>query len=410
MTSPRTTALAAALLAATALVAPAPAARAQGGGTPATVDPSRPTGFDAITGSVAPVYQRWTFADPIAQDSGRIASAQQIALPFTIRFPISARFTGDVSGAVASSTVDAGTSSDWKLSGITDLRVRAVGRLHGDNLLLSLGVNLPTGQVGLDSREFSALQVIGAPTLGFAVPVFGGGLGGTVGIVAAGQAASGWAYAFGASFEQRTRYTAADLTVAGVSTPTDVRPGQAVHLSLGADGLLAGGRLSLFAVGDVFSDDELRIRTTPYTFEESSYRLGPSFTTGARYEFPTTRFRSLTAAVTNRFRMKYKDVSGATVDGSNGNVTEATIGAITGSANRPGLVLGLRGRFDSGLASDDRLVTATSNLFGGTIGVALPAQRFTATPTLRASFGTIDLGPAKTSAREIVLAFTLTAR
>ena len=73
-------------------------------------------------------------------------------------------------------------------------------------------------------------------------------------------------------------------------------------------------------------------------------------------------------------------------------------------------MLALRGRLDSGLAYDDRLVSAASRVFGATVGLAIPRGRYTATPSLRASFGTIDLGPASTSAREIALAFTLAAR
>ena len=365
MTRLRRTAFAAALLAAGATLATAPAgAQATG---PAD-DPARRSGFDALTGVVSPVFQRWTFADPIVQDSGRVASVSQIALPFNLRFPIGGRWTGDVSGAVSRSTVDVG-SSEWELAGLSDVRVRAIGRLKGENLLLTLGANLPTGKVGLDAQEFSALQIVGAPSLGMAVPIFGGGLGGTVGLVAAGQGVGGWAYAFGASFEQRSRFTAAELTIAGARTPTDVRPGQALHLSLGADGLLAGGRLSLFAIGDVFSDDQIRLRTTPFTFEESSYQLGPALTTGARYEFPTTRLRSLNASVTNRYRTKYKDATGTAVDGSSGNALEATVGAVTGAVGRPGVVLGLRGRFDTGIASDDRLVTAASSLWRSTPSV-----------------------------------------
>ena len=155
MTSIRKTALAAALLAA----ATAPAAGAQA--TAAGDDLTRPSGFDALTGIVAPIFQRWTFADPIVQDSGRVSSVSQIALPFNLRFPIGGRWTGDVSGAVARSTVDVG-SSEWELGGLSDVRVRAIGRLKGENLLLTLGANLPTGQVGLDAEEFSALQVVGA--------------------------------------------------------------------------------------------------------------------------------------------------------------------------------------------------------------------------------------------------------
>jgi hypothetical protein len=406
VTTTRRTALAAALLAAGSLAAPA--ARAQG--TTATADePTRPTGLAVLTGTVAPIYQRWSFGDPIVQDSGRVTTVSQLAVPFSLRFPLSERWSGDVSGAVARSTVE-GDSQQWSLGGLTDLRLRAVGRLRGDNLLLTVGVNLPTGQVELDGDELRALQFVAAPTLGMAVPVFGGGLGGTVGLVAAGQAAGGWAYALGASLEQRTRFTAAELTVAGNSTATDVRPGQAVHLSFGADGLVAGGRLSLFAIGDLFGDDQLRVRTSPFTAEESSYRLGPAVTSGARYEFPTTRLRSLTAAVTNRYRTKYKDADGHPVDGSSGDAFDATVSAVTGTVDRPGLLLALRGRFDTGLASDDRLVSAASRIFGATVGVAIPRGRYTATPSLRASFGTIDLGPTSTSARELALAFTLAAR
>lgn len=398
-----------------ALMAATPAAHGQGvPGAPGTRGavgdpPPRSTGLDAVTGSISPTYQRWTFGDPLAQDSLRIGTVSQVAVPFIVRVPFGERWTGDVSGALARSTVETGRG-DLQLGGLTDLRARAVGRLRGDNLLLTLGVNLPTGRVSLDGAEFAALQVVGAPALGMTVPVFGGGLGGTLGLVAAGQVAEGWAYAAGASVEQRATFTASELAAAGTTRPVDLSPGHALHLSLGADGLLAGGRLSLFAVGDVFGDDELRIRTTPYAYERSTYRLGPALTSGLRYELPTTRFRELTAAVSDRYRTKFQDGDGNAVDGSSGNALSLSLTGVLGAPSAPGVLLGVHGRFDSGLAVDDRIVTAATRLAGATLGVAIPRGRVVATPSLRVSFGTIDLGPASTSAREIAVAFTLGAR
>lgn len=396
-----------AVAAALALLAPAPAARAQ-----ATSDPDArgPSVLDRVNGTAGATYQRWTFGTPVEQGTQRVTGASQVVLPFTVRVARGERWAFDASGALTRGEALFAGGGSALLAGPTDVRLRATGRLRGDHLLLTLGLNLPTGRVGLDVDELSALQVVGAPALAFAAPALGMGLGATAGIVAAAEGPGGWAYAAGASVERRTTYTAAELSVADVRTPADVRPGQALHLSLGADRVIGAGRLALFAVGDLFGGDEIRVRTTGYAYERSRYRLGPTLTVGARAELAVPRFQRVTATVTDRFRAKFEDADGNAVDGSNGNALELALAGVLGAPDARAVVLGLHGRLDTGLAVDDRLVTAAARLVGASVGVAIPWRGLTATPTLRASVGSLDLGPASTSARELSLGLTIDAR
>lgn len=193
------------------------ASRAQGGGKL----------VGGVGSDVGVVYESWHFgSDGIPQPglatgaTSRVSSASQLSVPVSVQVPLGERWSVDASGAFASGTVklaepDELTGADeYTLRGMTDVRVRATGRVVGDNLLLTFGVNLPTGKTSLDRGEFAALRVLAAPALSFQSPVLGTGSSATVGAIYARQVA-GWAWALGGSFELNRSYAPVTL-VAGL--------------------------------------------------------------------------------------------------------------------------------------------------------------------------------------------------
>jgi hypothetical protein len=193
-------------------------------------------------------------------DTTRVPTASQLTLPIAASSPLTDGWRLDVTalygaGQVAY-TAPAGVTRRATLGGVSDVRVRATGRLLRDNVVLTIGLNAPSGRTGLDGEQFSALRVLSAPALGFASAPVGAGLSGTMGLVLAQQVGP-WAIAYGTSYEVRGRYQPVAALIAGTGT-ADYLPGGVFRASLGADRLLGAHRLSLAASADVFADDRLR--------------------------------------------------------------------------------------------------------------------------------------------------------
>src|SRR5687768_9238133 len=180
------------------------------------------------TSTIGPVYEMWRFGDggveqPTADGAGtiRVTKASQWSVPIGFAMPLGERWLADLSGAYASGVVtlaaqeSAAGTSEYALSGVTDLRLRLSGRLAGDpaggGVLLTLGVTAPTGKTGLAPEEVGALRVLAAPALGFQVPTLGAGAGATAGLVGA-RRLGGWALALGLSYEFRQRYEPGTVT------------------------------------------------------------------------------------------------------------------------------------------------------------------------------------------------------
>ena len=162
-----------------------------------------------------PVFAMWHFGTAVTQPAGDLTDVRQVAVPLNTRFQLQRRWTVDVGGAVSSSTVSlttSGTKRTLSLSGLSDLNVRLTGPLKGDALLLTAGVNIPTGSTELDGDATTVLQTVAAPALAMPVGALGLGFGGTVGVLGAREFGN-WALALGASLEQRTEYTPVALAL-----------------------------------------------------------------------------------------------------------------------------------------------------------------------------------------------------
>ncbi|MDA1082179.1 MAG: hypothetical protein O2973_10970 [Gemmatimonadetes bacterium] len=84
----------------------------------------------------------------------------------------------------------------YTIFGPTDVKLRVTGPVVGDNLLVTIGLNLPTGKVRLDGDETTTLQALGAPALRMPIGAFGTGAGATIGAIRAFEG-DDWAVAVG---------------------------------------------------------------------------------------------------------------------------------------------------------------------------------------------------------------------
>jgi hypothetical protein len=366
------------------------------------------------------VAEQWNFgsASPTG-GAGSVVSASQFTVPFTAIVPIVSNWAFDtyVAYAHGAVTVDRGGSEgrqQLSLSGLNDAKVRLVGKLHGDNVLVTLGASLPSGTTALDPSQLEALSVLAAPALRFRTPTLGNGPTGTGGLVLAGQSGS-WSYAFGGAYERRGDYAPAEALTAGLGRPA-LKAGDAVHLSVGADRILENARQSISLIADVYTNGELRDPSAPVALV--NFKLGPTITGTYQVQATINNVESMLYII-ERFRANYS-VGGTTVEGSRRN--ESEIGFVNAIPLNPQLSfrVGVDSRFHtaSGVATQDQTVAgfATAGILAGgaTLGLQYAAGgaggSFVLEPFVRAQVGRLDLGGPTRQATGISAGLTLTTR
>lgn len=355
---------------------------------------------------LGPVFEVWRFGgdgipQPNIDGSGsvRVKRATQWSIPIAVTVPAGDRWTFDLTGAYASgevslSAVDPATGSDgYSLSGLADVRLRATGRLVGDNVLLTAGINLPTGRTELDEEELSALRVLAAPALSLQVPVLGIGGSGTLGVVLARQIGA-WAWAFGASYEMRNKYTPVSIA-AGL--PVELSPGDAIRVSLGTDRLIGQNSMTIGLSADFYTRDELESGSGVGGATARS-QLGPIFTADWQYHAVTSRFRELTFYAVERYRSQYKRDGRKTPD-SDANYLDVGVRAVAGMSSSTGILVALNARHHTGLGSDESLTTAA--IASGALTLGLVQQlgsNYSLQPFVRVQGGRLESGDASANA------------
>ena len=101
------------------------------------------------------IAENWSFGGATANGgASSVVSASQFTIPVTAVVPLVTNWALEayVAYAHGSVTVDRGGTvgqEQLSLSGVNDAKLRLVGKLHGDNLLLTLGASLPSGTTAL---------------------------------------------------------------------------------------------------------------------------------------------------------------------------------------------------------------------------------------------------------------------
>lgn len=351
------------------------------------------------------------------QDSLRVRSVRQLSIPLTLAMPLGSALTVDITSVYATGTVTY-DMADPRLSrgrtvtlaGLSDVRVRATGRISGDALVVTAGVNAPSGKVHLNGEQVTAVRVLAAPALGLGNPPVGAGGSATLGMLSA-HGVGRWAIAGGASYELHSSYAPIGVLVAGAPT-TDYRPGNVIRLSLGADGFVGRQRLSLSVTADAFGTDRLRQTNAPSTVDAAlaSVRLGPVLTADAQLQLAVPRVREATLWVSNRWRSSFAR-DGITVGGSSGNYLDGGFRTTVPLTRRTDLTLAADGRLQSGLSFDEGILTAATTAGVLTAAVSQRVAGLTLQPYARAQVGGITAKPGeRTTMTGAVLGLTVLAR
>ena len=360
----------------------------------------------------APVVSGWHFATPLATSAGAVGDAAQAAVPFQVRVAAGA-WSFDVTGAYATGAVHLtsasssggnggfGNASDGNsgdklvlLNGPTDVKFRLSGPLVEDRLLLVAGINLPTGTTRLNADQLNVLQTISAPGLAMPVPAYGMGTGGTLGLIEVLETA-GWTLALGGSLEKRTEYTPIALAVSsGSGGDTRLTPGHgnASHARRGSGRGLV--EVECFVIDGYVWHRPGRVRRWRSRIRTDA--LPPGSSDRRVHE---TRFLRATNGVKGRSRSRCaidrrsRTRAAPTVVGSDGNYIDGSLGGVLGGADRTGLVVGVDGRWHSGLPFTSALVGAAATAGGATLGVETRHFRF----AVHGQYGTFDTGVSHTT-------------
>lgn len=182
------------------------------------------------------------------------------SVPFFVVVPIMPALSIDVGTAFASAQLerrsrDASgnvTTTTSELSGLTDTQLRANYTFGQDFVVLTAGVNLPTGSATVNPNQIDAATRIGSDFLMFPVSGFGSGFGVTGGAAFA-RPMGEWNFGFGASVRRSSEYEPF-RDAAGLAT--SFQPGPEYRARLGVDKPFGTGRMSFGLTYSKFGDDK----------------------------------------------------------------------------------------------------------------------------------------------------------
>ena len=192
---------------------------------------------------LAPQYMSYDIGAPIGM------RVSQLAVPLAVVLPMARGMTIDIGTAWASSEVSGGGTRS-SIAGLTDTQLRASWTLGTDAVVLTAGMNLPTGRATVTEEQIDAAGLIGNDFLAFPISNMGTGFGGTGGVAVA-RPVGEWNVGIGGSLRYSGRYEPFEIG----GQRAQYEPGNEYRLRAGADRPLLGGRASVGATLAMFGDD-----------------------------------------------------------------------------------------------------------------------------------------------------------
>ncbi len=326
-------------------------------------------------------------------DSVRVTSATQVTLPVAVATSLGGGWRLDVTALYAQGRVTArrltdGAPREVRLGGLSDVRVRATGRVLHDGLIATAGLNVPTGRTQLTDGEYGALRVLVAPALSLGSTPVGTGPSGIVGLVGT-RPVGPWTVALGGSLEHRGDYQPVAAITAGTEA-ANFRPGRVVRASMAAERLAGQHRVSLGVAADFFQADRLRggAAASPSGNAVATVQLGPVLTADAQWQVASRRWRDLVVYGAGLWRASYAR-DALTVAGSSGHYVEGGLRGARPVRGATELVLATSARYHSGLSSDVGLATRGVRAADATVGLRSVWRSVSAQPYIRGQVGSL---------------------
>ena len=198
----------------------------------------------------APQFVQYRLAAPINE------TISEFTTPIFVVISVSPSLNLDVGTAYAWARVSpngSNTDATSTVSGLTDTQVRANLALGTDFIVLTAGVNLPTGRESATQAEQLAAFRIGSDFLSFPISNMGTGLGFTGGVALA-RPLGAWNLGVGASVRQSSAY---DPVVATGGARVRFEPGNEYRARVGIDHGFGTGRVAFGVTYSKFGDDAL---------------------------------------------------------------------------------------------------------------------------------------------------------
>jgi len=198
----------------------------------------------------APQLVQYRLAAPINE------TISEFTTPIFVVVPVSPTLSFDVGTAYAWARVSpngSNTEATSTVSGLTDTQVRANLAIGTDFIVLTAGVNLPTGRESATQAEQLAAFRIGNDFLSFPISNMGTGLGFTGGVALA-RPLGAWNLGVGASMRQSSAY---EPVVATGGARVRFEPGNEYRARVGIDHAFGTGRVALGVTYSKFGDDDL---------------------------------------------------------------------------------------------------------------------------------------------------------
>jgi hypothetical protein len=199
--------------------------------------------FDAEL-RLAPQFVQYKIGSPSNE------TISELAVPVFLTIPFGSRFTFDVGTAYARARVVNGNAVS-EISGLTDTQLRGNLTLGSDFVVLTGGVNLPTGRSSVTPDQFTAAGRIGNDFLAFPISNMGIGLAVTGGIAVA-RPIGDWNIGIGGAVRHSSSYD--PFNVPGQTLR--FQPGDEYRARVGIDRPVGAGRLSLGVTYSAFGDDQ----------------------------------------------------------------------------------------------------------------------------------------------------------
>ena len=175
----------------------------------------------------------------------------ELAVPVFVSIPFGSQFTFDVGTSDARAKVTNGKALS-EVNGLTDTQLRGNYTLGNDFVVITAGVNLPTGRSTVTTDQQTAAGRIGSDFLAFPISNMGTGFAGTAGIAVA-RPLGDWNVGFGGAMRRSASFEPFDVPG---QAPLRFTPGNEYRARVGVDRGLLAGRMSLGLTYSAFGSDD----------------------------------------------------------------------------------------------------------------------------------------------------------
>jgi hypothetical protein len=179
----------------------------------------------------------------------------QLGVPFAVIVPFNERFNIDISSSYANSQVKVPGVATSTITGLTDAQIRGNLTLGDNAAVITLGMNLPSGQYKVQNAQQAAAGEIGNDFLIYPVTSMGSGLAATGGVGFA-QTLGTWNLGMGASFRYSSPFDAYQVSSQAGSTVLRFTPGDEARIRVGLDRPVGDGSFNVSVTYSKFGHDQ----------------------------------------------------------------------------------------------------------------------------------------------------------